>query len=167
MTEIKRTQYWFYRARSVCTNCGKEDAFTMAGRSRCFECNKKKLSKQRFKRNNDYVVKEDNIKYCRARYWKLKEAGICTRCGKRKTKYGRSRCELCLGKDRMSYERNKPAGVGYFDETMCRRCKKNPPIDGKKLCENCYNKSLAALNIAMQMRDNSKHIWRTFNDADF
>lgn len=167
MTEIKRTQYWFYRVRGVCTNCGQEDAFTMNGRAYCATCNDKKNAKQREKFNTNTNIRAYNTKRCHERYYRFKNAGICVRCGKVKTVNGKSICELCLGKDRMSYECNKPAGVGYFDETMCRRCKKNLPIAGKKLCEDCYNKALAALKIARAHQHNNNHIWRTFDDADF
>lgn len=159
MTEIKRTQYWFYRVRGVCTKCGKEDAFTMSGRSYCAECNYKKNSRQREKFNTNPETRENNSKYCRERYWKLKKTGMCTACAKRKTKNGKAKCELCSAIYRMRHEINKPIGVGYFDETMCRRCKKNPPIAGKKLCKDCYNKSVAALEIARKKQTIGKKVY--------
>ena len=69
----------------------------------------------------------------------LKERGVCTRCGKRKSKPGRTVCRLCsqveVERGRAYYKRflAKNGAVGkhqyYLDHHMCTKC-------GKKLADD-------------------------------
>jgi len=123
-----------------CISCGKQDAYTLAGRSRCCECQEKmsEYGKRYYEKNKDAVAEKH-----RKHYWELREQGICTKCGKRPVKQGKTHCEYCLAKKRRNQKHALPAPEGY-----CVNCKKEPAKEGFKLCEKCYQSTCERLVIA-------------------
>ena len=75
-----------------CIRCGKQDAYTLAGKQRCYECVEKE--KQRCKEYNERH-KEETKKRVKERYERLKSQGICTVCAKRKARSGKVLCLSC------------------------------------------------------------------------
>lgn len=52
----------------------------------------------RYKETHD--ISENNKKFCRDRYYRAKQAGICVRCFKRKARQGKTSCQICFNKIR-------------------------------------------------------------------
>ncbi len=100
-----------------------------------------------------------------------REAGICTRCGKRPAADGRASCEPCLEKrraaDRAKYAAGKAAGLPYgganpdakrksarakskrrqkerIEAGLCIRCGAHPPAEGGTTCQPCRDRRQAA-----------------------
>jgi hypothetical protein len=119
-----------------CVDCKTQDARTLMGRARCYEC----LEKARIRRSG--------IKYTRA---ERKELGLCSICGK-KVKVGFAVCDEC-------YKRIKKASVAshvnhtprppidresnpplprseWVENGFCRTCG-DKALDGYKVCESC------------------------------
>ena len=78
-----------YRRLHLCQDCGKSDAYTLAGHSRCFEC----LERRR-KTPIEYIKPEKTPEPSRRG-----EDGFCYRCGKpvadRLTAWGGESVRLC------------------------------------------------------------------------
>lgn len=92
----------FYKKIGVCTRCGKNKVF---GDFRtCDECQAEMMiyrknhytTEQKQKWQEKFKVKE------KEQYHERLKMGLCTKCGKRKPKTGRKKCEMCLEKDRQA-----------------------------------------------------------------
>lgn len=76
-----------------------------------------------------------------ARYSRLQEQGICTRCGKRKAVQGQTLCHICRENQRQ-YEarrdkaktRDKERYYEYKRLGLCTKCGK-PAVNGTTVCE--------------------------------
>ena len=77
-----------------CVRCGKQDAYTMNGHQRCYECTEK--GKEYCRKHNKELRENLKLKN-KERYDNLKSQGICVICGKKKT-FGNVVCSTCLGK---------------------------------------------------------------------
>lgn len=86
----ERAVYW--KSRNRCKNCGKQDAYTLAGRSYCYACNEHHNDYKRI--NKDKWI-ETEKKRSKTRYERLKQEGICVSCGKRPAKPNHIRCLRC------------------------------------------------------------------------
>lgn len=132
----KREMRYKFREEGRCTECGKIDSYTIAGRAYCFECNEKRNLRRReqYKKN-----KEAFLIPTKARRTRLKEEGLCTDCGKRKAEKGNTRCSVCLAK-RRNYQskKNRESSSMRGLDGLCTTCRKNPPKEGFKICESCY-----------------------------
>ena len=98
---LSMEEYLWYRSRGICPRCGKR--YAEPGRVYCEPC--KKRSKSLRERNDPgaNARKAYNVQ----RRARLKAAGICTDCAKRKVAEGRTRCPTCLAK--MTESRRKYA----------------------------------------------------------
>lgn len=142
--ERQRSNYKFYQSIGICPICRKNALH--GSEKRCPEC-RAKNAESSSRRKRDSSRKNG---YARTTYYRRKEAGICTDCGKRKAKEGHTTCEVCTQK---RVERNRLArGTTLCDKNtyklthgLCVRCGKNPQLEGKKLCKECYDKSVANL----------------------
>lgn len=79
--EYRKKEREMRKRNHLCIQCGQQDAYTLAGRSRCSRCceQEKPREHENYKKNG----KESN----RRRYEKYLREGHCVRCG------GRSKAE--------------------------------------------------------------------------
>lgn len=116
---MKERRQWL-KDHHMCTECGNQDAYTLNGRLRCYDCNEKHN-----KSNVKNVTEERKERIKQYREQRHVEE-FCVRCGKRGFDIPRS--------ERQSYG-------------LCYRC--GSPLDGQlktdgeksKLCSECYNKA--------------------------
>ena len=129
------------KKEGLCIQCGKEDAYTMAGRSRCADCAEKmrEADKRRYKK--DGKKRNDQA------YQQRIERGLCVRCGKHPVPPGRRICDLCVKQTQRNTRKrfieqggNWPRG----ENGICWTCNKEPVIPGQRVCAACYEKVLAA-----------------------
>jgi len=140
---MKERRDWF-KSYHFCTECGKQDAYTIGGRRLCFDCNEK--FKSRKPTEEVYQRKREKSK---ERYEKRKSEGLCTNCGKPARK-GFTKCLRCSIKDR---ERRRDKTIIPRSERreygLCARCEKKlngqKNTDGRdsRLCKACYEKQAA------------------------
>ena len=99
---------------------------------------------------------------------KRKAAGICTRCGKRKTDGEHAHCAVCRALKRSEQrEYNRQQGMMPIElrgEGYCTRCYK--PIESGKLCAECYEYLVKQAEYMRSRQDNSEHKWRKASSAD-
>lgn len=149
-------KYMYNKKHHLCQQCGKQDAYTVGGRTLCYECS---IKAKEWKRANKEKRAKKVAMESKERYERLKAQNICTSCGKRPAKQGRVRCEYCLNKNKKAHqkERIKEGKIPVTmlkDLNICAWCKKFPCVDGKRLCSKCYAKSLVT---AENMRSYIKH----------
>lgn len=135
----------FYRLRKkagVCVQCGQEDAFTMAGRSRCSRCAEMGAESKRKLR----TVEEKKIRM-NAQHndmeQKRRDMGLCPMCGRPATP-GYITCEYCRAKKR-NWQRNRRNSFHRGENGICWTCNKNKSLPGKHLCQSCYDMTLLNL----------------------
>lgn len=129
----KEYRHWL-KENHRCTSCKKQDAFTLAGRWLCSDCNDK---------HNKYNPKErteKQRKYDRDRYdWK-KANGICVKCN-RPAQDGKTLCKFCSAKEnlrgRKAYNK-KSGGMTLSEMGLCHWCR--TPTDGAWYCPDCKAK---------------------------
>lgn len=154
----------------ICTLCGKEDAYTMIGRSLCAECAERNngLHKQRRNEGAEWVEKEQSQK--RERYSTRKHNHLCVMCGKPlPEKYTYFRCEHCRWYMRKTYQKYSPKRISRSEAHnfgLCVWCIKRPEAHGR-LCEICYPKSLVNIAKAQDASCQNKinHPWQAAETA--
>ncbi len=125
----------------ICRDCGQEDAYTMAGRTYCFDCAKKqRIAKQ--KARNDPQTRRKMLDQHTHMKDTRKANGLCPTCG-RKTDGEHALCPYCRAKARKSTARHRAKqnpSVNYprGSNGICFQCNKAPVMDSKKLCADCY-----------------------------
>lgn len=90
---MTNAQYRYRKRKALnqCVECGKQDDYTISGRSLCFECNEKnKVRTKKYYAENKEKIKTDRQI--------LIKRGICITCRKRNAAKGRKRCKECLNK---------------------------------------------------------------------
>lgn len=113
--------------RQRCYRCGKQDAFTLNGRTMCAECveyNRLQAKKNRPKYKEQIKAAQQKLYYTR------KEAGFCPECGRPRdghTVY----CKRCATMRRKN--QNKNYGVQVL---RCKHCE-NMPEPGSAYCSEC------------------------------
>jgi len=124
----------------LCINC-KEKA--EPGKLYCFECAEKASARSR--RYHQEHAQEKNER-SRNRYSRLKESGICVRCGKRQAEKGKAHCSTCLAYCRIRDEKIRREkgllpmemrGDGYH----CAICTRAVEKAGDKLCPACIQRN--------------------------
>lgn len=142
---IERAEYFAKNHR--CKRCGTKDAYTLVGRSLCYECAEK---------NREYSKKHYE-KYgngMKQRFEKLKAEGICVDCGRKKAEPNRTRCSRCLAKNNKSAKKSQkkePRTEGY-----CWLCNKRPTTQGTKLCGVCLPKARERIKKAQKAVQSNK-----------
>lgn len=87
--------YNWYKSHGICPRCGCHDA--AKGRAYCLDClDKQAVATMRYKKDHT----DKNREYCRERYKKAKEAGICVRCFQKKARTGKVICQTCFNRIR-------------------------------------------------------------------
>lgn len=133
-----------------CLYCGKEDAYTIIGRVRCFDCSEKERIRKIQYRNDPDKSEKERIKRIR-RKGNWIEDGKCPLCGRKNT--GRYKyCQYCRAKDKRRKQKNRENKSFTRGTTLCWQCNKEKPIEGKKLCAECYKVALRNIEIANKAR---------------
>ena len=147
--EYDRDTYYWLKQGHFCTKCRKQDAYTLNGRSLCYECSVKDAKRHRDKRisNNKEVRKHD-----REHRNSLIEKGICPKCKSRPLTKGYKSCAYCRAKIRkQNHKHNLKKGCipreMKYSLDLCVTCGK--PLDGQikvngepsHLCSKCYQKA--------------------------
>lgn len=177
--EYRRRVYASRKKNHMCVNCGKEDAFTMAGRSMCSSCEERKNTQHK-----NRIDKEAAARRGRELREARRESGLCTKCGTPLPgeNYKYVRCEKCRAwKRRENRKRRASAGnVGRFmrhEFGLCYICGE-PTVDIVKqngeqarVCGTCYERlgnNLTLANLSKNtMEARKNHIWRAYNKLVF
>ena len=122
----------------ICPHCGKQDAYTLAGRTLCAECAERERVRKETSRKAPEARKKEN-EYAKAERARRRAANLCLYCGKRPAAQGHTMCGVCLAKQRRyKNRRDREKGRRMWDErtngTGCFMCGE-PCVEGKKLCE--------------------------------
>lgn len=157
-------EYQWYRQHGICTDCHSENALPGIAYCRC--C---KAMRIEYNRASWEKCKEKRIPINRQQhknlYWKRKEAGFCTRCGKNAPETGKAKCTVCLRKDaevhmRTAHQNGVVSREQWVADKICFTCGKHPALPGKKLCQSCYSKTLLTIANARKCVKNG---WRFEN----
>ena len=155
--------------KHLCVDCKRQDAYTLNGRARCFECSEKNREGQRKRRNENL---EAERKKSRDQRQQWREAGKCTRCGRDKPAWEvYAVCERCRARDNDSRQRKREQRDDYFPRGttgLCYFCLQ-PVMDGKKECRRCYDARMPGLKKAQEAAraTRSRHIWRMYDKEIF
>lgn len=135
----------------------------------CTECKNKDI--QRHVKYNmlhhDEIRSRERKRRNQARE-KLRDEGVCIRCGKRSATDGYKTCAICRVKinkyrknrytKRHPIERNE-----WVDNGWCYRCGQ-PVASGKRLCERCYDQNIENSRASASYEN---HWWRNANKDIF
>lgn len=100
----------FYLKHGLCRICGKNKS--QPGSTYCENCSQYmyEYNKKRWEEKTDYC-RQKKRESEKKRYEECKSQGICTRCRSRKAMKGKTKCGVCLEKDRLrhkyGYKRDK------------------------------------------------------------
>lgn len=136
------------KAAHICRDCGKQDAYTLGGRTYCAECAERHSAAKRKWRQEEVNRESDSEAQKRIRAMRA-NAGLCVYCGKRKIDAGRKVCEICSSKQsrkrhdrRIAEGMNWPRGANGY----CWLCNKRKAVDGKRLCQPCIDNRMKNLS---------------------
>lgn len=129
-----------------CTQCGGQDARTLAGRTRCEVCYAKayKPRNERSERQRADEVRKHKEK----RYERL-EAKQCRECGKQdySTLHGKQLCAACqrrcnekikaYAESGKRADNQKRRRLEFEANGKCVKCGRNEPETGRKYCTDC------------------------------
>lgn len=137
--ESQREIAAYYKSQNRCVRCHKQDAYTLAGRSYCFECAEKDriYSKMRYARG-----KERKRERTRELVAERKAAGICYRCGRLPSRPGIGMCAKCAARKSEIRRRNQP------DEHLTLQDKKERSYEG--FCYHCGEPVRDGLTLSFQ-----------------
>lgn len=160
-------KYYYEKAKEqgVCCRCGKEDAYTLIGKTLCADCMKERVERNRQYRESH---KEEVRKKNHERILKCKSEGICTVCRHRKAQQGYTMCKHCrdqavIRRKKKRLNNGKLSAEQALYCGLCTRCRKEPHMEGKKLCPDCYADVLKALEkarVGLTERNKNHPTWR-------
>lgn len=143
--EYMRERREWLKSLHLCSECGKQDAYTLNGRRTCFECCEKHRLECRKNYNPD--KKKEHGKIVRQ---ECTRKDLCPRCQKRPVSPGRKQCTHCLAYGRRYWKEK------YVDGTIARSQRgkyglcyicgneldNQARTDGSpsKLCSLCYSR---------------------------
>lgn len=144
MAEMTLAEFRALRKKAgICRDCGKEDAYTMIGRTYCFDCaEKQRLAKAKARKDPEKRQKMlDQHKAMTDRY---ESEHRCKTCGKKLSEnYKYKNCERCRAKYRRALKKSREKIYGTPNErgqnNICWQCNKNIVMKGKKICAECYS----------------------------
>ena len=100
-----KARYDLLKRLNRCVICGKQDAYTLIGKSCCFECldKRRKYSKQ-YNANNPEKCKTLRNNFTQKR----KMNGLCVHCGRPIPAHrsGKATCQICADKAHQRYLQN-------------------------------------------------------------
>ena len=144
-----------------CRDCQKQDAYTLAGRTFCFEC-AEKMRKAKAEARKDPIKREKMLNAKREQIARYKEQGRCVRCGKQLTN-GKRMCPTCYNLQRLALKKSR-GSTPRISGVICWQCNKKPCEDGKRLCRECYEKKLPISLENLKKSRTSNHPWKeSFN----
>lgn len=158
------------KSTGTCTICGKEDAYTMIGRSLCAECAERNNEQHKKRRGEGAEWVEREKLQHREKYNMRKRKHLCVMCGNvMRENYSFFRCEHCRQYGRYWYRKKSPEKIGHSEAhnfNLCVWCIKRPAAHGK-LCEVCYPKSLKNIAKAQEAARLviDKHPWQAAETA--
>ena len=133
-----REERAFYVSIGLCPRCGKSRLF--GEEKTCPECRAKSAEYQKKwrERNLDECNQKHNA-YYRSLYQQRKEAGMCTRCGKRKALHNTLLCGICKDRRRIYREEKRVQNEKLtrnerLEHGLCYFCGA-APLPGFKTCE--------------------------------
>lgn len=150
--QYRRDTYHWRKAHKMCARCGKQDAYTLNGRSKCYECREKENENRR----KNYDPEKEREKKQR-QYAKREAEGKCVRCGRVKSDNGRKICNKCVAeKHQYNQERSKDIRIYRHDLNLCWFC--GSQLDGQKkfdgtqsrICSKCYESRLPYMRKAIE-----------------
>lgn len=106
--ERGRRTYAYLKEQHRCIKCQKQDAYTLAGRARCFECEEK--HKEAVQRCNTPEKRAEREKRTRDN---RRNSGACTACGKM----------MPVGDDHMTCQSCRDVFCARCHRVLCRRDK--------------------------------------------
>lgn len=111
--ERKKARRRELQAKGICPVCRTQKLYCKE--KICPDCLIKSAdSLRKYRSDNTEKCREYNNSRSKERIAKLKEQGLCTRCGKRKATSGFSRCEICRNKiTEYSHTLDRYQGTGY------------------------------------------------------
>lgn len=92
----------YFKSVQRCVRCGKQDAYTMNGHQRCYECSEK--CKEYSKKSNQ-KLREKHNRAMHERYQRLKAEGMCVECGTKEARPGFVLCQRCAIKNNLNCHR--------------------------------------------------------------
>lgn len=160
----KQNRQW-KKERHLCTCCGKQDAYTLVGRSFCYECCEKERKR---KRSNQAMSKIYAQRY--EKYHKNIALGICPICGKREVTDGHINCQLCRAK-KAQREAKYRFNRGVLPRCLldgvdrCAVCGAENVVEGHKVCMRCLENGRNAIEKANRTPREKDNYFRELNDA--
>lgn len=172
MTMSYSTEYKILLKRNhLCICCKKQDSYTLAGRSLCYECAEKQRESKRIERQNNYQKIKDRKK---AAYDKCVAEHRCVRCGKElPSDYKLKSCRTCRIKCSKTWKNYIINKYGFNEwnrrqtrgnNGLCWQCNKKPIKIGK-MCEECYKKQVNIALKSLETINKRTHIWRKLNQT--
>lgn len=140
----------------ICRDCKKIDAYTLSGRTYCYECaEKNRIAKE--KARQDPEKKERMLQQKREHLARYREQHRCLRCG-RSIDTEKRVCEICAFKQREAQKKSR--GSLPRTEGVCWQCNKNPVMQGKRVCAECYPQKVAVALQNLKRTRTENHPWR-------
>lgn len=150
----------------VCRDCGKVDAYTMGGRTYCFECAQKGAERKRLARQNP-EKRERMLEQHRQMQLRYEQEHKCKQCGKPLPEdYKFKRCVACRAEQARAVKRSRENRYGIIpdrrEEGQCFMCNKQPAMEGKRMCKACYEQRLPIAIANLEKTRGKNHPWRTY-----
>lgn len=150
--------YEMFKEIGICPTCQKRKA--EPHHVECYEClDAKRL---RYYKNKE-SLKTNKRKNTTAE--RRKADGICVTCGKRKAMNGKTRCGICLVKQRKQAKERRGAYLERYERPtygMCYICGSKELYENRNLCKRCYDnacKNIAKGRLTQQENGISVHSW--------
>ena len=160
----------FFRKNGLCPVCGKEKL--IGDEKQCIICRekhymrRKKPTEEQIKKRNAYF-RDHGKKIYRERA----EAGICTRCGKRKALEGRKKCGICLEKEAYNKMKKRFDTKSIREERkknhLCYFCGKPVVRENEIVCQKCWQNFHDKRVQNKEKYANAKETWRRDNQLIF
>lgn len=143
------------RKMGICTECGSRRVY--GDEKICPECAARKYASN-LKCNRD---PDKESQYHKDRRKKLKEMGICVKCGKRKAESGKTRCGICNATERIRKRRYRGNQIDRSERPsfgMCYFC--GGAISKGRICSKCSER------VTKNLPDKSNNkLWRMYENA--
>lgn len=143
------------RELRICTECGSRRVY--GDEKICPECSARKYASN-LKQKRDH---EKENQYHKNRRQKLKEMGICVKCGKRKAENGKTRCGICNAKERQRAKRYRGQWIDRSERPaygMCYFCGSH--ISKGRICSECAERVTKSLP-----EESDNKMWRMYENA--
>lgn len=154
-------KYYFYKSKGICALCGQEQA--AKGKVYCLNCLDAHSLREMIRREKENPEQREkrlkkNAESSKERSQKLKQLGLCIRCGKRKPDNGYVTCKMCLyHRRKLSAKYRREQGVLPMDMRgdgyHCAVC--GCAVNKAKLCDRCMQNCLTNLKKANEVNKNS------------